>query len=130
MQVRELKVKDVFAITRMLSKVKLPQRTGDDQAYGIAILLAALRDASDDIMAWMADMVQIKPEEFAELPAVTIIDVVEGIAGQAGAKDFFARLFKRLDTYLGKLSVSDTAGQTSTSEPLASSDMANSPEKS
>jgi hypothetical protein len=126
--VRELKVKDVFTITRMLAKVKLPQRTGDETTYGIAILMAALRDASDDLMAWMADMSGMKSAEFAELPAASVLDTIEGIARQEGIKGFFDRLSAILDQ--AKNLGNDTAGPTSTLTNSAGSDTQSLPPKS
>ena len=116
MQVRELTVKDVFAVTRMLGKVQLPERKDDAQGYGIAIVFAALRDAEEDLKEWLADMVGKTKAEFEAMPPSAILDVIEGIMAQDGAKDFFVRLSK----LLGSPSFSSgTAGQMTPSKDSA-----------
>lgn len=127
LKVRKLAVRDVFTITGMLSKVKLPERSEDAQAYGLSIIMAALRDVGPDVMAWLADVAQVPAEDFEAMPPVAIMDVVDGIVAQEEARDFFDRLLKRLGLTSSK---GDTAGQTRSSNASASADTSKSPGQS
>jgi len=113
MQVRKLTVRDVFTLTAMLSKVKLPERSDDAQSYGLAVILAALRDVGPDMEAWLADMAQSPPDLFRDMAPTAIMDVVEGIISQEEARDFFGRLSKLLG---GTSFSSGLAGQTTKSD--------------
>jgi len=96
----------------MLSKVKLPERSGDAQSYGLAVILAALRDVGPDAMAWLADVAQVDSKDFETMPPTAVLDVAEAIAAQEEARDFFDRLLR----LLGMSSKGATAGQTKPSE--------------
>jgi hypothetical protein len=134
MQVRELKVKDLTTVIRIVEEGKLLTRFGEGGKFTIREILTTLLELEPRIKAWMADMANLKDaQELDELPVGAFLDIIESIANQEGVRDFFGRLSRALNIKLGdmaKNSVKDTAGQTSTLETLASSDMPNSPEKS
>lgn len=121
--VREFKAKDVKRLTKLLGKVKLPPTDEDARAYGLAIIQTAVQSAADEVWEWLADMAGMKPGEFDEQPASAVIEVIEGIAKQESARDFFGRLAqvfgKASAKTSGESSASGTAGQTSTSETSA-----------
>lgn len=119
MQVREFKAKDVKRLTKLLTSVKLPAPNEDASAYGLAILQDALKGAADDLWAWLADMAGMEVSAFDELPASAVLDVVEAIAKQEGARDFFGRLGRMIGGITAKPSGNGTGGQTSTSENFA-----------
>lgn len=96
MEIRTLTVKDVFTLTRALSRVKPPDNTGNAQQFGLSLILSAFRDAEDELIAWLADMAGVEKEDFATMPAAAVLEVIEAISQQEGAKDFFGRLSKLL----------------------------------
>lgn len=118
MEVRQLAVKDVFTLARMVGKLHLKPRD-DGQSlmlYGQELLAEAVDKCGDDAMAWLADMAGMDAETFADRPAATVVDVIEAIVAQDGARDFFGKLWRLLP----KSSSNDMAGQTTPSSDSAS----------
>lgn len=120
-KVRDLTTRDVFTLTRMLTNVKLPPPAGDPSSYQLAILMAALRDAQEDLTAWLAEMAGMKKADLLDGPPSRLLDIFDGIRSQEGARDFFERLLLMLGIR-GKPSASDMAGPMAILAALPSDD--------
>lgn len=126
MQVREFKAKDVKRLTKLVGKVKLPAANENAAEYGLAIIQTAVQEAADEVWDWLADMAGMKTAEFDEQPASSVLDVIDGIAKQESARDFFGRLGQMLGGITARSSGNGTDGQTITSTLSPSSVISNS----
>jgi hypothetical protein len=118
MEVRQLAVKDAMALARMASRMKLRKAADNETVmeYGQAIISMVMDTCGDEALAWLGSMVGMSREEFSEQPAVAIVDVIQAIAAQDGARDFFSRVWGLIP----KSSNFDWAGQTTSSGASAS----------
>lgn len=105
-EVRQLIVDDVFAVARMLSKVtkgaraELALALSDKQKgkkaqpaeLGMALFQSLFVEAEEDLKAWLASLVGKPKEEFAIMPATTLIDIIDALMAQEGIMDFFERV--------------------------------------
>ena len=101
MELRQLQVKDVFAVARMLGKITKGARlelvsavSGEKvnpTELGIALIQSVFTEAEDDLKIWLADLASVEKTEFEKLPAATILDIVEKLAEQEDIRDFFTR---------------------------------------
>ena len=114
-EIRELQVKDVFTVARMLGKVTKGARfelarsfTGkkvNPTELGIALFQSIFTDAEEDLKEWLADLVgKTKKIEkdgetiavpdvraFEAMPATAVLDIVEKLIAREDIKDFFRR---------------------------------------
>lgn len=118
MEVRELAVKDAMALARMFGKLKFEPKPEEQSLmeYGQGILLMALDRCGDEALAWLGSMVGMTKEQFEEEPAGCIVEVVEAIMAQEGARDFFGKVWG----LVSKSSKTATTGPTTPSETSAS----------
>lgn len=88
MEIRPLQIDDLFTISRILGKssVNAEKLTGSEGAW--LRLMESLCEASDDLLAWLADLVGKEVKEFSAMPAAAIYDIVEKLSQQAGFQDF------------------------------------------
>jgi len=108
MEIRELQVKDVFAVARMLGKITKGARMelasvladrGKDKKkaktnpteLGMVLFQSLVTEAEEDMKAWLADLMGKEVAEFETMPPSTILDIVDKLTDQKGIKDFFAR---------------------------------------
>lgn len=110
MEVRQLAVKDALALAGMVGKLKFRPKEESESVmqYGQAQLAMVVEACGEEAMAWLGSMVGMSGEEFAEQPAAVLVDVIEAIAAQEGARDFFSRVWGLVP----KSFSSDSAGQT------------------
>ena len=118
MEVRNLAVKDAMALARMFLKLKFRPKAEDESTmlYGQAILTMVVENCGEEALAWLATMVNMTKEEFDEQPASAIVDTIQAIMAQDGAKDFFSRVWGLIP----RSSSSASAGETTLSSDSAS----------
>jgi len=100
-EIRELQVKDVFAVARMLGKVTKGARiqlasalTGkkiNPTELGMVLFQSLVTEAEEDIKVWLADLAGKEVIEFEIMPAITVLDVIEGLIQKEGIRDFLSR---------------------------------------
>lgn len=102
--IRPLTNRDTKTVARILGKALGIQgaqgfmtMVGDDvqvdlfKAIGIV-----LSEQSDELMAWLADLIGKTPEQFDEMPPATTPAVIEALKGQEDFKDFLAGVSRLL----------------------------------
>ena len=100
-EIRELNVKDIFAVARMLGKITkgarlqlasaLIGKKTNPTELGMVLFQSLVTDTEEDLKAWLASLAGKESAEFEIMPATVVLDVVEGLFQQEGIKDFFAR---------------------------------------
>lgn len=100
-KIRELNVKDVFAVARMLGKITkgarqelasaLKGKKVDPTELGMVLFQSVFTEAEEDLKSWIADLIGKEVTEFETMPAVAVLDIIEELAKQEDIKDFFAR---------------------------------------
>jgi len=129
-KVRELTTADVGQVARMFGKAtRATQKELVKQGQDLSMmtLVLALLEVTDDMNEWAADLIGVDVEEFKAMPATTILDIIEQLGAQEGARDFFARASRMAGGVWKKLSTQfsiDTAGLTkkSTGSPMPDSE--------
>jgi len=102
-ELRSLTVDDVFTVARMLSKATKGARKEiasaikseekpDPTELGMVLFQSIFVEAEEDLKAWLADLIGKTRDEFVSMPASTVIDIIEKLAGQEDIKDFFGRV--------------------------------------
>ena len=105
-KVRDLNIKDVFAVARMLGKITKSARAeivlaiGSKKAkkkvnateLGMVIVQNLCVEAEEDLKAWLADMVEKPIEEFEKMPARVLIEIVKQLAAQEDIRDFLSQV--------------------------------------
>lgn len=101
-EIRELQVKDVFAVTRMLGKItkgarfelarSLTAKKTNPTELGIALFQSVFTEAEEDLKAWLADLIGKEKTEFEAMPAAAVLDIVEKLIAQEDIRDFFGRV--------------------------------------
>jgi len=112
-QIRPLKNKDFFTVVEMLMKVKgaigtqlrnlkaeekpaTPESSTEEAGKATeergkkvigTILEILYAEVKDDLISWFADLCQVTPEDYMELPLETTVDVVESLVDAS----FFTR---------------------------------------
>jgi hypothetical protein len=119
--VRELTTEDVSRVAKMFGKAtRATQEQIAKQGTNLSMvtLLLALLEAEDDMKAWAADLIGATVEDFKAMPASTLLDIVDQLSAQEGARDFFARASRMASAAWKQLSTRfsvATAGQTAKS---------------
>jgi len=100
-EIRELNVKDVFAVARMLGKITKGARlqlasvlTGkkpNPTEVGIVIFQSLVTEGEEDLKAWLADLIGKETAEFEAMPATVVLDIVEKLAEKEDIRDFFGK---------------------------------------
>ena len=100
MEVRELKARDVKTIAKLLGKLK-PESvealltatkkggSGNMMEAGLAIFRVVAADLTDDIYAWLADLINKTPAELDEMPAGTPVTIIKTLVERGDFKSFF-----------------------------------------
>lgn len=96
MQIRKLKTRDIFPLSRIVAKLDLVRLSkmvsGDAEQVGmliVGLLAERLADMESDLFPFLADLCGIKTEEFAELPMADLRDVVTQLMAQPEVAGFF-----------------------------------------
>jgi len=128
MKIRAFNVGDVFTVVKMISAIA--GKAGKDlrtafsssstdvsgmseaekeavaHEQGIELMMFIIDrcfDAVEDqLKAWFASLCGMKKDEFLALPADSVLDVVDQIVTQDGAKDFFSKayqLYKKMNGF-------------------------------
>lgn len=100
-EIRDLNVKDVFAVARMLGKVTRGARmqltsllTGKKTKpaeLGMVLFQSLATEAEEDLKAWLADLIDKEVAEFEKMSATAVLDVIEKLIQLEGIRDFFGR---------------------------------------
>ena len=103
-EIRGLKTKDVHVIARMLGKVTKGARQELVSAMtakkgkkvmpmelGMTLFQCLAVDAEEDLKAWMASLINKEVAEYEEMPATTVIDIIEQVIALEDFGDFFSR---------------------------------------
>jgi len=105
MEIRKLEVRDLFTVARMLSKVaggvrsQLAEAMGEKKGkkkvnpmeLGMAMFSTLFVESEQDMKEWLASLIGKEVEEFNVMPAVVVLDLIEGLAQQDDIRDFFMR---------------------------------------
>ena len=108
MEIRELKGKDLYRLSKMLRKMNIRREikglitdvTGkteeekkakaEEIALEVAfIVLENIGNAEKEANQFFGDLVGLKPEEFAELPVKEIVEIVKKVVEGEDFQDFF-----------------------------------------
>ena len=112
-EVRPLDVDDVFQVVRMLGKITRSAREelvellrpdteselaegveakkADPVMVGLIIFQCLFTELEEDLKDWMASLISKSSTEFGNMPAITVIDLIEALARQEDMRGFFAR---------------------------------------
>lgn len=101
-EIRDLNVKDVFAVARMLGKItkgarlelarSLTATKTNPTELGIVLFQSVFTEAEEDLKAWLADLASKDIKEFEAMPATAVLDIVEKLIAQEDIRDFFGRV--------------------------------------
>lgn len=100
-EIRELQVKDVFAVARMLGKITKGARlqlasalTGkktNPTEVGMILFQSLVTETEEDLKAWFADLIGKDKAEFEVMPATTVLDIIGELTQKEGIRDFFGK---------------------------------------
>ena len=127
-EIRELQVKDMYAVAKMLTKAvksgrdeikEMIKNTGEEgkeltpaeeKELGIDLAFFVLQNclefAEEDLNSWLAELCEVEPDEFMEMPLDTPVLIFEQIAEQNEVHSFFIgvlRLFKKMNKSRNRL---------------------------
>jgi hypothetical protein len=91
--IRRLSVIDVIKVASILGKV-YKQSGGEniqEQSFSF-LLLSALPTMEKDIVEFLASVINVTTEEFAQLPPESLIDIIEALAESEDLKRFFDKV--------------------------------------
>jgi len=92
---RELKGKDIFKMSKIMKKMnlKIDATEGKTQKQaGAELILSAFENlhlAENEVNEFLADMVGMKAEEFAELPLEKTLEIIKEFKQIPGLAGFF-----------------------------------------
>lgn len=110
MEVRKLKAKDIKTLAKMLGKLKTEHVQEISQLFntqkkqtdliqvGLSLFRIVAADLTDDIYAWLADLIGKSIEEFDEMPADTPAVIIKELVKRGEFKDFFGLAIRRAGT--------------------------------
>ena len=98
MEIRELRARDIKTLAHILGKLK-PESVNNLRAAlvsasdvlsaGLTIFHIAASDLTDDVYAWLADLIGASVEEFDEMPFIAPVDIIKELVKRGDFKDFF-----------------------------------------
>lgn len=105
-QVRRLNVKDVFTIAEIISKAS--KFSSDDEFLQgkvnventINFLASSIVYCQNDIIKFFASLINVSPEEFAEMPMDAIVEITDKLREHEDLKSFFEKVKKTLPNNL------------------------------
>lgn len=111
-EIRDLNVKDIFAVARMLSKITKVARTQlvamlmakkkNPTEIGIVVFQSVFTETEEDLKAWLADLVGSDVAEFEKMSATTMLDIAEKLFEQESIRDFFGKASLLVNKLSGK----------------------------
>jgi hypothetical protein len=127
MKIRELKAKDVKTLAHILGKLKsssvselymiLEGKMSDPLRVGLSVFRIVAADLTDDIYAWLADLIGKKPEELDDMPFGTPAEIIKELVKRGDFKDFFGQAAR----VAGEASVFSTTSSKSATDGLTKS---------
>jgi len=134
MEIRNLQVRDIFTVAKILGKVAKGARSqiimliankGNAIApvdLGLTLIQTLCIDAEEDVKAWLADMAGMKVTDFETSNPDVLIDIIEQLATKEDMRSFLARVSAFVSRIMppesgtpGTPSSSATAGEIKTS---------------
>ncbi len=126
MEIRDLRAKDVKTLAKMLGKLKASSvgdimaalsGKGDPMAMGLTIFRVVAADLTDDIYAWLADLIGKPTAELDEMPVNTPAEIIKTLVERGDFKSFFGMASQQAKTAksspeVGMPSSAATDGQT------------------
>ncbi len=107
MEIRGLKARDVKLLAKMLGKLKpesidgllslLNEREANPMKVGLSLFHIVAADLTDDIYAWLADLIGKKPAELDGMPVSTPIDIAKALAAGGEFKSFFGSALQQAE---------------------------------
>ena len=98
MEIRELRARDIKALTKMLGKLKpesiegvlslVKGGTTDPMQVGLSLFHIIAADLTDDIYGWLADLIGKSPAEMDEMPANTPVQIIKTLVQRGDFGDF------------------------------------------
>jgi len=115
-KVRELRAKDVKVLAKMLGKLKPSSVEGIFQSLdnpgsnpmqvGLSLFHVIAADLTDDIYAWLADLIGKTAAELDGMSASTPIDIIKELVKRGEFKDFFGLATQQAEQKAGTMIVS------------------------
>lgn len=97
---RSLKLKDTFAVSRILKKMKIRPEVTDEisqSELGAQIIfkfVESIGDAEEEVTAFLADLKEIKVEELQEKDFDELATIIEEFKNLKGIQGFFTQVGK------------------------------------
>lgn len=97
---RNLKLKDAFAVSRILKKMHIRPDVQDgmtQEQLGADLVFKFVEnigEAEDEVLALLADLKEMKPEELAELDFEEMANLIEDFKNLKGLSGFFQQVGK------------------------------------
>jgi hypothetical protein len=97
---RELKLTDAFAVSRILKKMKIrPEVTENitQQELGAQLIfkfIEGIGDAEEEVIAFLASLKEMKPEELKELGLEEFLNILEEFKSLKGLNGFLQQVGK------------------------------------
>ncbi len=108
MEIRDLKAKDVKTLAKMLGKLKPESIEGvlslvkggevDPMKVGLSLFHIIAADLTDDIYAWLADLIGKKPAELDGMAFNTPADIIKALVSRGDFGDFFGLATRQAGT--------------------------------
>ncbi len=108
MEIRDLRAKDLKVLAKMLGKLKpesiesvlslVKGREADPMQVGLSLFHIIAADLTDDIYAWLADLIGKTPAEIDEMPANTPVIIIRTLVERGDFKSFFGLATRQAGT--------------------------------
>jgi len=98
MEIRALKAKDVKTLAKMLGKLKESsigdilvsiEKQANPMKVGLSLFHIVAADLTDDIYAWLADLIGKKPDDLDEMDFNAPAEIVKALVSRGDFKSFF-----------------------------------------
>lgn len=98
MEIRELKARDLKALAKMLGKLDQASikgilsnldKKGNQLEVGVSIFRMIAADLTDDLYAWLADLIGKSPPDLDEMSFDTPVEIFKALVKRGDFKDFF-----------------------------------------
>ncbi len=107
MEIRELKAKDVRTLAKILGQLKptsidnlliiLGKKKSNLMEIGLSVFHIAAADLTDDIYAWLADLIGKPIEELDNMPVSTPANIIRELMNRGDFKDFFGSVSQKAE---------------------------------
>lgn len=115
-ETRPLQVNDVFTVARMLGKItagarqqfasmlggKGKKKKPDPTELGMLLFQSLFIEVEVDLKKWLADLIGKDVATFEKMPAMVVLDVIEGLIEQEDIRDFFSRALSLANRLTGE----------------------------